>query len=220
MPLTKPSRDKADCQTGTKVRPGRPAKHQARDIEQAILEAATDLFMKEGFAASMDSVASSARVSKRTLYERYPSKTHLFEAVLTWLSGALAHPVALLDPARPIEDELMRFSLALLDLYTRPKVSAFIQLMLGQTDRFPEIEISHRRHFNQHILVPLNDYLVQTLAGQCRDVDTMTAARMMCMIVTGEITRIFAEHDDVNRERFMIYIRSAIEILLHGIRRN
>ena len=219
MGLAKPSRTEADRRTGAQVRRGRPARAEARDIEQAILEAATDLFMKDGFAASMDGVAAAARVSKRTLYERYPSKTHLFEAVLTWLSGELAHPVALLDAQRPIEEELVRFSLALLDLYTRPKVSAFIQLMLGQADRFPEIEISHRRHFNEHILIPLNDYLVRALAGQRRDVDTMTAARMMCMIVTGEITRIFAEHDDVNRERFLIYIRSATEILLHGVRR-
>ena len=45
------------------------------------------LFMESGLAVSMDKIASTAGVSKRTLYARYPDKMALYVAVLEWLSS-------------------------------------------------------------------------------------------------------------------------------------
>ena len=50
-----------------------------------------------------------------------------------------------------------------------------------------------------------------------REVSTTSAAAIMCSIEKSELTRIFAERDDFNRDRFETYVRSATEILLHGI---
>lgn len=53
---------------------------------EAIIEAAVEEFRLNGFeATSMDRVASAAAVSKRTVYNHFPSKEVLFEAILTRL---------------------------------------------------------------------------------------------------------------------------------------
>ena len=48
-----------------------------------ILEGATVVFVKYGFeAASMDKIAEVAQVSKRTIYNHFPSKEILFQAIV------------------------------------------------------------------------------------------------------------------------------------------
>ncbi len=63
----------------------------------AILEAAADQFRKHGFeASSMDKIAALAGVSKRTVYNHFPSKDELFAETLVQLfqSGAAIMDVA------------------------------------------------------------------------------------------------------------------------------
>ena len=48
----------------------------------AIIDAAIDLFQKNGFqGTSMDAIAQLAQVSKRTVYNHFPSKQELFEHI-------------------------------------------------------------------------------------------------------------------------------------------
>lgn len=85
----------------------------------AILEAAVDEFRKCGYeATSMDRIAASAGVSKRTVYNHFPSKDVLFAQILQRL---LARSLEGLDldyradrPLRPQLLELVRQKLAML----------------------------------------------------------------------------------------------------------
>ncbi len=62
---------------------GRPTADQALAISRAIISAATELFLAEGFeGATMEAVAVHAGVPKTTLYKRYPDKRALLRAVL------------------------------------------------------------------------------------------------------------------------------------------
>src|SRR5215469_4754060 len=57
----------------------------------AIVAAAIDEFLAAGFdATSMDRIAASASVSKRTVYNHFPSKEALFAAILRQLWDASA----------------------------------------------------------------------------------------------------------------------------------
>ena len=54
----------------------------------AILEASVDEFHTNGFAgASMDRIAERAKVSKRTVYNHFPSKEALFQVIIEDLAG-------------------------------------------------------------------------------------------------------------------------------------
>lgn len=53
------------------------------DRKRLLLEAAATVFLRDGYGnAHMSDIARLAGMSKRTLYEAYPSKTALFEAVI------------------------------------------------------------------------------------------------------------------------------------------
>ncbi|MEO0588145.1 MAG: TetR/AcrR family transcriptional regulator [Planctomycetota bacterium] len=57
--------------------PRRPSPKRA-----AVIDAATQLFLTHGFSGtSMDRIAAEANVSKRTVYDHFPSKDDLFQAI-------------------------------------------------------------------------------------------------------------------------------------------
>ncbi|HEY9546809.1 MAG TPA: helix-turn-helix domain-containing protein, partial [Solimonas sp.] len=67
----------------TTTRRGRPSSQQSKAITRTILDAAAELFLRDGFEATgMESVAASAGIPKTTLYKRYADKRELLNAVL------------------------------------------------------------------------------------------------------------------------------------------
>jgi TetR/AcrR family transcriptional regulator of autoinduction and epiphytic fitness len=66
--------------------PDAPKKRKKRDTSekrQAVLEGAVKVFTEQGFgAASMDAIAETAGVSKRTVYNHFQSKEALFQTIV------------------------------------------------------------------------------------------------------------------------------------------
>jgi AcrR family transcriptional regulator len=53
-------------------------------LELRLVETAAKLFTDQGYdATSIDQIAALAGIGKQTIYRRYPTKDHLFKAVLT-----------------------------------------------------------------------------------------------------------------------------------------
>jgi TetR/AcrR family transcriptional regulator, regulator of autoinduction and epiphytic fitness len=85
----------------------------------AIVTAAIAEFRARGFeATSMDRIASAAGVSKRTVYNHFPSKDDLFEQILQelWNCSAALNAIAYQQgkPLKPQLLELMRQKMAML----------------------------------------------------------------------------------------------------------
>lgn len=75
----------------------------------AIIQAAIAEFRENGFnGTSMDRVAAAADVSKRTVYNHFPSKEELFEAILMrmWERSQAPDELAY-TPDRPLRDQLL-----------------------------------------------------------------------------------------------------------------
>lgn len=197
-------------------RKGRPTREEAQALHTGILEAASDLFMDEGFSTSMDAVAARAKVSKRTLYAHYPSKQHLYEAVLTWLSGDLAKPATILSGSLPLDEALLAFAQSLLDLYTQPRVVAFAQLIQKESSRFPELDKASRQQFDDNILQPLRTFLDKRPEIDPQTVDTAIMARVICAVATVEITRMHAQDALDEREGFGKLMQGTIRLVLNG----
>ena len=67
---------------------GRPAS------DKAILEAATTLFLRNGYlGTSMDEIAALARVSKQTVYKEFSGKESLFSEIVISAVNEAADPV-------------------------------------------------------------------------------------------------------------------------------
>jgi AcrR family transcriptional regulator len=71
----------------------RPASRGGRGARQRILDAAAELFYREGInATGVERLATEASVSKRTLYQHFPSKTAVVEAYLRSIEQRIANP--------------------------------------------------------------------------------------------------------------------------------
>ena len=87
--------------------PGRPKDLAKR---QAILEAAKELFLTNGYAStSMDAVATAAGVSKLTVYSHFNDKENLFtEAIIATCQAQLPGLIFELPEGVPLEQVLMK----------------------------------------------------------------------------------------------------------------
>ena len=85
-------------------------RRQGKDTKRRIIDAAYELFYKDGFArAGVDAIAERAGVTKRTLYQHFDSKDALVAAVLdiqnelaltrirAWAERASGDPVTVVD---------------------------------------------------------------------------------------------------------------------------
>jgi AcrR family transcriptional regulator len=81
-----------------------------RGARQRILDAAAQLFYREGInATGVERLAAESSVSKRTLYQHFPSKTAVVEAYLRSIEDRVASPAANADGLTPRERLLAVF---------------------------------------------------------------------------------------------------------------
>lgn len=120
-----------------------PLPQPSRDDPKAdkILAAAKAVFLEHGYSAtSMDMVAQAARVSKTTLYTRFPSKETLFSATIgaeCERRGMRFHPEEFAGLG--IEESLVRIGRRFVDLIWSEDALRVYQLVVGDANRFPEV---------------------------------------------------------------------------------
>jgi len=112
-----------------------------RDKTRQIVQAATEIFLEEGFAAaSMDKIVERACVSKRTLYNYYRSKDEIFVSVMRSLLGSIfdnfsperAGPADLKEQLRVVGTELLRLANA-------PATLSLFRIVASEAQRFPKL---------------------------------------------------------------------------------
>ena len=122
------------------ARRGRPPSPQKRD---ALLEAATEVFLREGYSGtSVDVVAAEAGVAKQTLYSHFGGKEELFgEVVRAARAGAgppAPMPASLGWVAAPdLRAAMVEFGRAHLGLTMSPRVAALRRLIIFEAGRRP-----------------------------------------------------------------------------------
>lgn len=105
-----------------------------------ILAIATDIFLKEGYGrARMDQVHTRLGGSKRTLYNHFPSKEALFEAIVSTVSDRV---LAALRPSLGDDDlrkALIRMGTDYLSVLLSPDGLALYRAMVSEAPHFPEL---------------------------------------------------------------------------------
>ncbi|WP_289015838.1 TetR/AcrR family transcriptional regulator [uncultured Methylobacterium sp.] len=121
---------------------GRPPRGTEGDITVRILDAATEVFLAEGYeASSIDAIATAAAISKKTFYARFASKADLFEAAATRFIEQRILP--------PIEQEASRvgstheclraIATAVLGVVLTPEAVALDRIVTAEARRFPDL---------------------------------------------------------------------------------
>ncbi len=128
------------------VRAKRERRKEARPGE--LLEAALDLFVEKGFAATRsEEVAARAGVSKGTLFLYFPSKEELFKAVVVEnLSGRFTEWNREFDAFEGSTTDMLRYCMRIWwERVGSTKVSGLAKLMLSEGRNFPELAEFYRR---------------------------------------------------------------------------
>lgn len=107
----------------------------------AFVEAAAASFFHHGYAGTtMSSIAQSVGGSKTTLWTYFPSKEHLFSAVVDDIVDVYGTALLVdLSPEQPVVDVLRKFSAVLVETLLHPTTRALYRLVVGESGRFPHI---------------------------------------------------------------------------------
>ncbi|MEQ9042722.1 MAG: TetR/AcrR family transcriptional regulator [Alphaproteobacteria bacterium] len=166
---------------------------EASPKAQAIIDAATRLFIEYGFArVSVDRIAHTANVSKATVYNNFEDKQHVFRVSMEIL-GQKVCPVTLglpyNDDAQSVLEEC---AIWLQRTGTSPEFIGFYRLCITEARRFPEISQLGYTCMRDGLFVPCEDVL-RTLGdrGLLEIPDTKMAAEHFCSAILG--TRIWRQ---------------------------
>ena len=118
---------------------------------RAILDAATEVFLTEGFAgASMDAIATAAGVSKPTVYNHFADKQQLFEQIVNDLVAVITQPfyeqIVNLSDDGDLAKRLRELATLLLKGVMQPTNLRLRRLVIGEASRFPELGRAYEQH--------------------------------------------------------------------------
>jgi AcrR family transcriptional regulator len=118
---------------------GRPRSALA---DQAIREAAIDLFSERGFAGfSVEDVAERAGVSKATVYRRHPSKVDL----VVEAASCLATDEITFPDTGNLRDDVRGLARSLVDTFATSPAGRVMPVMTVERNRYPELDAGYRR---------------------------------------------------------------------------
>jgi AcrR family transcriptional regulator len=163
-----------------------------------VLDAALELFLERGFAASkVEDVARRAGVSKGLVYLYFPSKDALMEAIVHRAVAPIAD-VAIGEITQFRGDPRVAISMVLRMLVGRlmePKRFAIPQLILREAGQFPQIAAMYRREVLDKAIPTLRGLLQRGMdEGYLRPLDADLTVRSIAgpLIIHVLLAQVFA----------------------------
>lgn len=154
-----------------------------------VLNAAMEVFCKEGYNASIDAVSQHAGVARQTIYNNFGNKQQLFCEALRYSVINLFS--VLVTAEGPLEARLLQFGLKFREVVLSEKSMQMHRLMVSEAPRFPELAAGFHEIFMIHGHHQIAGILEQAMrAGQLRQEDpTETAQAFLDMLVSAEKSR-------------------------------
>jgi TetR/AcrR family transcriptional regulator, mexJK operon transcriptional repressor len=202
--------------------PGRPTAEQARRRHDELLDSALDLFLDKGFEqATIDAIAASVGMTKRTVYARYENKAALFKAAVQRSIERLTVPPATLQALETGDIAATLAAVARLRIAQVMTPAGMKQQRIINTEsyRFPEI-FTMAYEQNTRPVVEFLAALLQreTATGRLAIADPMRAAVVfLSMVVSGPIRVIVSGHR-LNQAEIEDRLQFAIRLFLDGAR--
>lgn len=183
--------------------PGRP---RSQESERAILDTTLDLLATEGYSVlTLDKVASKARVSKSTIYRRWPSKEHLVIAAFD------ETPPLVPSGKGKVQDELLDLIQQFIDVTHSTPLAGVLPTLVGERAHNHDLAVAldpliERRRD------PVKTILRRAIAnGEVpKSIDLELATDM---IMGPVLLRLFFQHGDLSKRG----LRSLIKTALRGL---
>ncbi len=198
---------------------GRPKAADAALLGQRIVDAAAELFLRDGYAAtSVEAIANAAGVSKRTFYARFPDKAAVFLAVVSrlideWLQGF----DEAVDIAHGIEEALIAVARKMIGVALTPAALSLHVLITAESVRFPEISHALHRSGAETGIARVAALLRSTNPALTPETAAMAARQFQGMVIHIPQAAAIAGAPAMDDGALDRWCRSAVAILLHGV---
>ena len=162
------------------------AHHDPTDCRSRLIQAATEVFIDEGYRASIESVAVRAGVARQTLYNHFPSKAELFGEVIKLVTAALL--IALDGNDQGLRERLLRFGIAFRAKALSVEGLGFYRALVAETKRFPELAATFYRTGPAQTAARLREVLKEAMdCGELRPADAdFASVTLLSMLVGAE----------------------------------
>jgi AcrR family transcriptional regulator len=202
-------------------RVGRPKRGTEAARIDALINAATHVFLRDGYGlASIDKVASEARVSTRTIYERFKNKADLLGAVIRRLVNRMATVIASADlEGLEPRSALMSIARTMVDRARDPDSAALFRIVATEAHRFPELAAQMRASDKRCVDGALADYLRREIKrGTLVLADPDKAAALFLQMVFSELHEcwLFGDEQALAQLDLASHLRYVIDLFLLG----
>lgn len=202
---------------------GRPSREQAKLLMDKLLEAATTLFLDNGYkSTSIENISALAGVSKRTFYSRFSGKDEIFKTVIKKIMDEGMREI---EESRafkqevPFREWLRDVGLVFLEFNLRPDVVEACRLLIAEARRFPDLVKDCYTYAGTRIIPPFKAAFEKAaLNGEIKISDVAFSIEMFFQCCIGlprrRVEMGFAKPglDDQAQKVFM----AALENFLHG----
>lgn len=208
--------------TVPRVRAGRPTRTQAEARHAQLLDAALDQFLEKGYErATIEAIAGTVNMTKRTVYARYPDKASLFRAAVRKAIERLCVPVEQIAAAvgRDLGQTLTNIAWLRVERVMTPAGLKLQRIINTESHRFPDIFMT----YYDLAAYPVIDFLAtifaeETRAGRLTITEPEMAANVfMSMVVSGPV-RIIVSGNYLTRAEIDKRIGFAVRMFLDGAR--
>jgi AcrR family transcriptional regulator len=202
---------------------GRPTRAQAEARHAELLDAALDHFLDKGFeVATIEAIAGSVGMTKRTVYARYADKVSLFRAAVRQAIERLRVTPEQMQAALVPGDlaaSLVNIAHLRVDPLSTPAGLKLQRIINTESYRFPDIFSLSYELGALPVVRFLADLLAsETGAGQLAIAEPMMAANVfMSMVVSGPV-RILVSGNSLPADELRARIAYAVRLFLDGAR--
>jgi TetR/AcrR family transcriptional repressor of mexJK operon len=149
-----------------------------------LVQAAMEVFITEGYHASVDRIATLAGVAKQTLYNHFPRKADLFAEVIRQATVELL--VALGDDGEDLRERLTRFGTRYRQKLLSPAGLGLYRTLVAETPRFPELAAAFYETGPQRTAARLRAVLEEAMRrGELRADDPEFATTLLLSMLVG-----------------------------------
>ena len=213
-----PLNAKASAELEPRRARGRPKAEDVAELEARLVRSAFETFLAHGYgAASMNEVARAARVSKGTLWARFPSKAHLFRAIIDEqirLSDVRFRHVG--PKPKTLEAMLRAFAERALQDSLSDEIIQLNRLIYSEAGRFPEL--GEAAWMRAHVGVTQVTEIIRDYAASegvpCRDPES--AARFFTTLLRGFYGDVMLSGQAVGATDIKAWVQTMLRIFLAG----
>jgi AcrR family transcriptional regulator len=139
---------------------------QAERIREMILSAAKTVFLRDGYGASLESIAKAAEIARQTVYNQFGSKEQLFAEVVQSVYQRMLAPIFVVDRRADMISMLTELGRHLMKVALHPDSLALQRIAMGEYRNTPTLmRVAHTLRAS-HAIPVLTEYLADYLRGQ------------------------------------------------------